>query len=107
MMEAQATREKLVEDFSAVIADSEAILKAMASAGGEKAHALRADLEHKLQDARERLARIEAGAVARTKQIAKHTDDYVRANPWQSIAVAASIGTVVGILLGFAISRNN
>lgn len=104
-MDAQATREKLMEDFSAVIADSEALLKLMASAGGEKAQALRDDLESKLQDARERLDRIQDVAVARTREAAKQADEYVHDNPWQSIAIAASVAVIAGLVLGLILNR--
>src|SRR5258706_1807214 len=67
MTDTEQAREQLIEDFSAVLADSEVLLKAMASAGGEKAQALRTDLERKLRDARMRIDAIqdEAGERAR------------------------------------------
>jgi ElaB/YqjD/DUF883 family membrane-anchored ribosome-binding protein len=105
MSEAKAARDKLIEDFTAVIADSEVLLKAMASAGGEKAQALRSDLERKLQDARERLERIQDAAVEHTKRTAKQADEYVHANPWQSIAIAASVAAIVGVVVGLILNR--
>ena len=105
MTQAQAAKEKLVEDFSAVIADSEELLKAMASAGGEKATALRSDLERKLKDARVQLDRIEEVAIARSRAAAKQADEYVHANPWQSMAIVASVAAIVGIVLGLILNR--
>ncbi|MDQ1316092.1 MAG: hypothetical protein QG662_2201, partial [Pseudomonadota bacterium] len=37
---------------------------------------------------------------ARTKAAAKATDEYVHVHPWQAIGVAASVGVVIGLLIG-------
>ena len=34
------------------------------------------------------------------KQVATTTDTYVKENPWRSIAVAAGVGLLVGVILG-------
>ena len=104
-MDTTAAREKLLEDVSAVIADSEQLIKAMASAGGEKAQALRGDLERKLAMARERLDEIEEMALARTREAARQADEYVHENPWQSVAIAAGVAALVGVLIGLLASR--
>ena len=49
------TTDKLIEDFNAVIADTEQLLKSVAAVGGEKAGAMRASAEQNLNAARERL----------------------------------------------------
>ena len=105
MPEAQVAREKLIEDFNAVIADSEQLLKAVAAAGGEKAQGMKVDLERRLHDARERLAHLQEAAVARTRRIAKQTDEYVHANPWQSIAIGAAIAGLAGLVIGLVVNR--
>ncbi len=105
MNDTQAARDKLVEDFTAVIADSEQLLRAMASAGGEKAQALRGDLERKLRDARERLQDIQGAAADRARVAARQADDYVHDHPWESIAIGAGIAAVIGIIVGLLASR--
>lgn len=47
-----------------------------------------------------RLTELYSGA--RTKVIAgaKYTDDTIRANPYQSLAIAAGVGLLVGVLVG-------
>ena len=104
MTETQAAREKLVEDFLTVIADSEDLLQSLASAGTEKA--LRADLEAKLRDARQRLDHLQKDAVATSRAMARDADKYVRDNPWQSVAVAAGAGVLAGLVLGILLSRD-
>ena len=36
--------------------------------------------------------------MAKTRAAAKATEDYVRANPWQAVGIAAAAGLVLGIL---------
>ncbi|MET0267387.1 MAG: hypothetical protein ABW202_17450 [Duganella sp.] len=35
-----------------------------------------------------------------SKEAAKHADAYVKENPWRSIAAAASIGLLIGVIIG-------
>ncbi len=105
MMDTQKAREKLIDDVSAVIADSEQLLRAMASASGERAQALRTDLERKLASARETLDEVQEIAVARTREAAKQADDYVHESPWQAIGIAATVAAVVGVVLGLMLNR--
>ena len=102
---AHMARDKLVEDFSAVIADTEQLLKSMAAVGGEQAKSLRADLESKLVSARERLKDLEEDALQRTRAAAEATDAYVHEHPWQSIAVAACVAGVAGLVVGLVLNR--
>lgn len=37
--------------------------------------------------------------MAKTKEAALATDEYVRANPWESVGVAAAVGLVIGMLI--------
>jgi ElaB/YqjD/DUF883 family membrane-anchored ribosome-binding protein len=96
-----ASKDKLVEDLRIVVADAEELLKATASATGDRVVAARARAGESLQAARARLEDAQAMAVEKTKLAAKATDDYVHDNPWQAIGAAA----VVGLILGALISR--
>lgn len=95
-----ASKEQLIEDFNAVVADAEALLKATADQGGEKLVALRARAEASLKVAKARMADAQAEVLARTRAAAKATDVYVHNNPWQAIGAAASVGVVIGLLIG-------
>ena len=105
MAEAQVVKEKLIEDFNTVIADSEQLLKAIAATGGEKAQGMKADLERRLHDARESLVHLQQEVVVRGRRVAKQTDEYVHTNPWQSIAISAAIAGIVGIVIGLVVNR--
>ena len=98
-------RRKLVEDFNAVIADTEALLKALAASGAEKGDALRASAEQNLAIARERLRELQSGAVERAQATAKAADEYVRENPWQSIGAVAAIAALAGFVIGLLMNR--
>jgi ElaB/YqjD/DUF883 family membrane-anchored ribosome-binding protein len=94
----QITKEKLMEDLRAVIADAEELLKATAKQTGERIAAARAKAEESLKAAKARLAEDKAAVMAKTKAAAKAADDHVRANPWMAVGIAAGVGFVLGIL---------
>ena len=99
------SRRKLAEDFNAVIADTEALLKALAASGAEKSSALRASAEQNLEVARERLRELQGDAVERAQEAAKATDAYVRANPWQSVGIVALVAGLAGFVIGLLMNR--
>ena len=93
------SREKLVDDFSAVLTEAEDLLKRAATDSGERAKDLRSQVEAKLLAAKLRLQEIEGEAVDRARVAARITDDYVHDSPWQAIGVAAAVGFVAGLLI--------
>src|SRR5512136_1379977 len=95
----KVTRGKLVEDLKAIVADAEELLKASASQTGERIAAARAKAEESLKAAKARLTEEEEALMAKTKAAAKATDDYVRANPWEAMGIAAAVGLLFGILV--------
>jgi ElaB/YqjD/DUF883 family membrane-anchored ribosome-binding protein len=95
----QVSREKLMADFNAVVADVEQLLKSVASEGGDKAQVLRAKAEESLKIAKARLFDIEGQLEQKAKEAAKLTEDYVQDHPWQTLGIAAAIGVLVGLLL--------
>ena len=98
--ETQVAKDKLVADFKAVVSDAEELLKATASQTGERAQAARARIEESLGEARERLATLQADLLDRSKVAARATNQLVHENPWQSVAVAAGIGFLLGLITG-------
>jgi ElaB/YqjD/DUF883 family membrane-anchored ribosome-binding protein len=94
------TTGKLIEDLQVVVRDAEALLQATAAQGGEKIEALRARAGESLQAARRRLAVAEKQVREEARQAAAAADDYVHANPWQAVGVAAGVGLLLGLLIG-------
>ncbi len=96
----QATRDKMIADFKLVISDAEQLLKLTADDASGKFSDVRGRLGERLAAARTQMSELEAAAVAKAKEVAKATDDYVHENPWQSIGIAAGVGFLVGLLAG-------
>lgn len=94
-----AARSQLVEDFSKIATDSEALLRAMASMPGEKVSSLRASVESTLANARQQLRDLQGAAYERTAAAARATDEYVHENPWPLIGAAAVLGFAIGLLV--------
>jgi ElaB/YqjD/DUF883 family membrane-anchored ribosome-binding protein len=99
MNENPANRDRLVDDMRSVIADAEDLLRATANQAGEKIGVARERIQESLQQAKVKLAEVQAIVTERSKQAAQYTDDYVRENPWRAIGVAAGIGLLLGILM--------
>ena len=95
----ERTRESVVEEFSNVLSEAEAMLKSAAGESGEKARTIRDQVESKLLRAKLRLQELEGQAADRAKVAARATDDYVHDNPWTAIGLAAAVGFVFGLLL--------
>ena len=94
----QITKEKLMEDVRAVVADAEELLNATADQTGERIAAARGKAKESLKAARARLDEQETALMVKTKAVAKATEDYVKDNPWTSVGIAAAAGLVLGIL---------
>lgn len=95
----EVTKHQLIEEFNAVVAETEQLLKSVATAGGEKAGALRASVEQNLANAKDRLRDLQQAATEKTQAAAQATDEYVHEHPWQAIGIAAGLGVVIGALL--------
>jgi ElaB/YqjD/DUF883 family membrane-anchored ribosome-binding protein len=95
----KSVRGKLVEDLKAIVADAEELLTVTASQTGEGIATARAKAQETLKAAKVRIAEEEMAVTAKTRAAAKATEDYVRANPWKGVGIAAAIGLVFGILV--------
>ena len=98
--ETHTARDRLFEDFKTIVTDAEELLKATAGQSGEKIESVRARAEDNLRRARVKLGEMEGDVVDRTRAAAKATDQLVHENPWQSIALAAAVGFVFGMMSG-------
>lgn len=94
-----AQRDKLMADLRQVIADAEELLKLTAGEMGEKAGSVRDRLQQRMADAKLRLQALQATAADKARAAGEAADDYVHDNPWQSLAIGAGVGLVVGLLM--------
>lgn len=98
-MNTEVTTDQLVSDLKTVVHDAEALLKATSAQTGEKIQEVRARAEESLRQARLRVTEVEEEAMKRAREVADAADEYVRANPWQSVGVAAGVGLLLGLLI--------
>ena len=87
----------LLDDLHTLVTEAEKVLSdSNSNQSGETISALRA----RLDAAQARMAELYSVAKQRAIAGAKLTDHAIRENPYQSIAVAAGVGLLVGFLLG-------
>jgi len=98
--ETQEARDQLIEDFKKVIEDAEELLKATANETSGKIGQVRERAEANLREARRKLQAMENDLITQTRAAARATDQLVHNNPWQSVAIAAGIGLLLGMLSG-------
>lgn len=94
-----ANKEELLEEFQALVRDTETLLQHSASLVGDQAEELRAQIRESLGRARSTLKNTEESVVLRGKAAVGATEDYVQTHPGQTIGIAAGIGILVGMLI--------
>jgi len=99
MQDAEVTAEKLAADLRLVIADAEALLRATVGETSESAAAARAKIKESLDAARDKLGPLGEEATEQARIVLRSADDYLRANPWQAVAIAALAGIALGLLI--------
>ena len=94
-----ASRDKLITDVKAVVADAEAYLDASVGQTGEAYAAARKKLEKTLNAARAQIGEAHRILAQKARVGARATDRYVHEKPWESIAVGAGVGLLMGLLV--------
>ncbi|TBU93401.1 ElaB/YgaM/YqjD family protein [Phytopseudomonas dryadis] len=94
-----ASKEELLEEFQALVRDTETLLQHSASLVGDQAEELRTQIRSSLGRARSTLKNAEETVVERGKAAVGATEDYVQTHPWQTIGIAAGIGLLIGMLI--------
>ena len=87
-------------DVKTLVKDAQALFTAATALTGEKAEELRGRGMRALDTALVKAHEAQVSALAAGKEAAKHADEYVKENPWRSIAAAASIGLLIGVIIG-------
>jgi len=91
---------QLVGEIKEVMLDAEALLAATIDTGDKKLAEIRAKSEKSLSRVRARLESLQTDVLLNVKAATKATDVYVHENPWRAIGFAASLGVVIGLLIG-------
>lgn len=97
--EAKLNQEELIGDLRTVLAETESMLKEVASDNSEQGRVLREKIAANLSIAKAKLVETERLVADKAKVAAKATDEYVHENPWASVGVAAGIGFLLGMLV--------
>jgi ElaB/YqjD/DUF883 family membrane-anchored ribosome-binding protein len=92
-------KEKLIDNFNVVVSEAEQILKLTANKAGDKLNVVRGRVEESLQTAKAQLTEVEAMMLERTREAVQATDDYIKANPWRSVGIAAGVGMIFGMII--------
>jgi ElaB/YqjD/DUF883 family membrane-anchored ribosome-binding protein len=91
------TPKELLDELHSLVTEAETMMgDALSEQSAEAIESLRA----RFAAAQERFTDACAGVQKKVVAGAKCTDATIRANPYQSLAIAAGIGLVVGIFLG-------
>ncbi|WP_028620080.1 DUF883 family protein [Pseudomonas sp. Ant30-3] len=89
-------KDQAFSELHSLIEESEKLLRSSASLVGEEAETLRGQIAQKLQQARDSVGNVRD----RTMPAVQATETYIGGHPWQTVAISAGFGLVVGLLLG-------
>ena len=92
--------DQLLTDLKVVLADGEKLLGATAKEGDETLVALRAKMAERLGDAKVQLSRAETVISHKAQAVTQAAEEYVCANPRQSLLIVGGLAALVGFLLG-------
>ena len=87
-------------DVKTLVKDAQTLLTAAAALTGEKAEEMRGRGMQMLDVALGKASQVQGQAVVKGKELAHTADVYVKDNPWRTIAAAASVGLLMGVILG-------
>ena len=94
---APQTPADLLNDLRTLVVDAEKMLESSVSEHTDEAMSA---LRTRYAAAQERVGELYTSAKKNVTAGAKYTDETIRANPYQSIAIAAGVGLLVGVLVG-------
>jgi len=95
--ESVQTPKELLAELQSLVIEAEKMMGASLTEHTEEAMSA---LRTRFNAAQERLGNLYDGAKQRVAAGAKCTDEAIRANPYQSLAIAAGVGLLVGVLVG-------
>ena len=94
-------KDQAFSELQALIEESDKLLKSSASLVGEEAETLRGQIALKLQQALDSVSSVRD----RTKPAVDATESYIGGHPWQTVAISAGFGLVVGLVARPSLSQ--
>jgi len=86
-------KDQAFSELQALIEESEKLLKGTASLVGEEGESLRRQVSLKLKQALDSVSHVRE----RSKPVVDATEQYIGGHPWQTVAISAGLGLVVGL----------
>lgn len=86
-------------DIGTLVKDAQDLFHEAALSTGEKAEELRVKGLELLDAAVVKAQNVHTAAIETGKEFAATTDDYVHENPWGAVAVSATIGLLLGLII--------
>ena len=96
----EPTFDALVDEFRALVGSMEDVFSAAAGSSGEKLTELKGQAQANLKKAKASLSDMERRAAGKGRTLAADSDTYVHESPWTAIGIAATIGLLLGVLIG-------
>ena len=93
------TKAQLIEEFKALVADAEALIKATAKDGSATVSKVRSKAEASLSAAKDKLEDLQDDLLEKGQAATKAADEYVHENPWKAVGIAAGLGLIIGLLI--------
>ncbi len=95
----ESKEDQFINSVKESLDDAEKLLREAADTTGDKANELREKAMESLRRTRVALYDAQDAVLAKGRQAARATDDYVHDNPWQAVGVAGLTGLLVGMLI--------
>jgi ElaB/YqjD/DUF883 family membrane-anchored ribosome-binding protein len=97
--EATIDSEQLLDDFKALMADAEALIKATAGQEDGVIGSIRSKALETLSSAKENFSNAQSSLTDKAKVAAESADEFVHRNPWEAVGVAAGLGLLIGLFI--------
>lgn len=93
------SKDKVANRFQALVESAEELLRTTADYTGEEVVAAREKFTQQLDVAKGAAIDLEARAVDQYHRASDQTEQYVRANPWKALGIAAAVGALLSCAL--------
>jgi ElaB/YqjD/DUF883 family membrane-anchored ribosome-binding protein len=97
-MQSRAQPNALGRDVQNVVSEAQELLKTVKDEGATQMENARNRMQQQYDVAREKFGEIQTQVTQGAKYAVTTTDEYVHANPWQAVGIAAAVGALVGFL---------
>ena len=87
-------------DMKTLVKDAQELFREATVVTGEKADELRIKGLGMLEAAMAKAHDVQVAAIETGKEVAESADDFVHENPWRAVAISASVGLLLGFLIG-------